>query len=186
MSPPLLLIVSGMPASGKSTLGARLARALSVPFVTKDEYKALLLARLPGLERAVSGPLSFDLMWHVAGVTLAAGVCTVLESHFYHGVSETHILKLAQAHGARVAQVFCHAPLTVLQARHDARVASGRRPSIDLPMDYATLPDHCCWTPLDLGDAPCLTVETTGEDALPGVLAWLARLPRGLGGVERE
>ncbi|WP_230286448.1 hypothetical protein [Deinococcus sp. 12RED42] len=69
----LLLIVSGMPASGKSTLGARLAGALSVPFVTKDEYKALLLARLPGLERAVSGPLSFDLMWHVAGVTLAAG-----------------------------------------------------------------------------------------------------------------
>ncbi|GGS27481.1 AAA family ATPase [Deinococcus knuensis] len=177
---PLLLIVSGMPASGKSTLGARLAHALNMPFVTKDEYKALLLARMPDLTRDVSGPLSFDVMWHVAGVTLAAGVDTVLESHFYHGVSEAHILKLAQAHGARVAQVFCHAPLTVLQSRHDGRVASGRRPGIDLPMDYATLPDHCCWTPLDLGGAPCLTVDTTGEDALPGVLAWLAALPCGV------
>ena len=53
---PLLLIVSGLPASGKSTLGARLARTLNLPFVTKDEYKALLLARLPDLTRDVSGP----------------------------------------------------------------------------------------------------------------------------------
>ncbi len=170
---PLLLIVSGLPASGKSTLGARLAAALNLPFVTKDEYKALLLARLPDLSRDVSGPLSFDVMWHVAGVTLTAGVDTLLESHFYHGVSEAHILKLAQAHGARLAQVFCHAPVDVLQARHDARVAAGRRPGIDLPMEYATLPAHCCWTPLELGDAPCLTVDTTREDVLPGILAWL-------------
>lgn len=177
---PLLLIVSGIPASGKSTLGAQLAGALSVPFVTKDEYKALLLARLPGLERAVSGPLSFDLMWHVAGVTLAAGADTLLETHFYQGVSEKHILTLAAAHGARVAQVFCHAPVDVLQTRHDVRVASGRRPGIDLPMEYAALPAHCCWTPLDLGDAPCLTVDTTRGDVLPGVLAWLASLPRRL------
>ncbi|WP_189074700.1 AAA family ATPase [Deinococcus sedimenti] len=170
---PLLLIVSGMPASGKSTLGARLAHALSWPFVTKDEYKALLLGRLPELTRDVSGPLSFDVMWHVAGVTLAAGMDTVLESHFYHGVSEAHILTLAHTHGARVAQVFCHAPMNVLQARHDARVASGRRPGIDLPMEYATLPGHCCWTPLGLRDAPCLTVDTTGPDVLPDVLSWL-------------
>ncbi|BBN93507.1 hypothetical protein DEIGR_103011 [Deinococcus grandis] len=170
---PLLLIVSGMPASGKSTLGARLAAALNLPFVTKDEYKALLLARLPDLTRDVSGPLSFDVMWHVAGVTLAGGMDTVLESHFYHGVSETHILTLAKTHGARVAQVFCHAPVDVLQARHDARVASGRRPGIDLPMNYATLPVHCCWTPLDLGDTPLLTVDTTQHDALPGILTWV-------------
>ena len=170
---PLLLIVSGMPASGKSTLGTRLAHALNLPFVTKDEYKALLLARLPDLTRDVSGPLSFDVMWHVAGVTLAAGVDTVLESHFYHGVSEAHILQLAHTHGARVAQVFCHAPTHVLQARHDARVSSGRRPGIDLPMNYATLPVHCCWTPLDLGDTPLLTVDTTQHDALPGILTWV-------------
>ncbi|GGN41469.1 AAA family ATPase [Deinococcus daejeonensis] len=170
---PLLLIVSGMPASGKSTLGARLAHALNLPFVTKDEYKALLLTRLPDLTRDVSGPLSFDVMWHVAGVTLAVGMDTVLESHFYHGVSEAHILELARTHGATIAQVFCHAPLKVLQERHDARVASGRRPGIDHPMDYATLPEHFCWTPLNLGDAPCLTVDTTGDDVLPGMLAWL-------------
>ena len=61
--------------------------------------------------------------------------------------------------------------MDVLQARHDVRVASGRRPGIDLPMEYAALPAHCCWTPLDLGDAPCLTVDTTGGDVLPGVPA---------------
>lgn len=70
--------------------------------------------------------------------------------------------------------------MDVLQARHDVRVASGQRPGIDLPMEYAALPDHWCHEPLDLGSAPCLTVDTTGGDVLPGVLAWLASLPRGL------
>lgn len=169
---PLLLVVTGMPASGKSTLGARLAGALRWPFVTKDEYKALLHDGLPELKSAQSGPLSFIMMYHVAGVTLAAGVNTVLETHFYRGMSEPILQGLAQAHGARLAQVYCDAPVSVLQARHDARVASGARPFIDLPMDYTTLPGHCCWTPLGL-DAPLLRVDTTGPDALPAVLDWL-------------
>lgn len=148
----LLPVVTGMPASGKSTLGARVAAALRWPFVTKDEYKEILHAGLPGLTNEQSGPLSFSLMYHVAGVTLAAGVDTVLETHFYRGLSEPKLSALAEAHGARVA--------------------SGARPFIDAPMDYATLPEHCCWTPLAL-DAPLLRVDTTGPDALPDVLAWV-------------
>ncbi|MCD0156756.1 hypothetical protein [Deinococcus sp. 6GRE01] len=70
--------------------------------------------------------------------------------------------------------------MDVLQTRHDVRVASGRGPGIDLPMEYAAMPAHSCWTPLDLGDAPCLTVDTTGGDVLPGVLAWRVGLPHRL------
>ncbi len=172
---PLLLVVTGMPASGKSTLGARLATALRWPFVTKDEYKALLREGLSDLEPAQSGPLSFTLMYHVAGVTLAAGVNTVLETHFYRVLSKPKLTALAASHRARLAQVYCDAPVEILQARHDARVASGARPVIDRPMDYGTLPGHCCWTPLAL-DAPLLWVDTTGPDALRDVLAWVRSL----------
>lgn len=172
----VLLVVSGLPAAGKSHLGSRLARELRWPSVTKDDYKGILHERLPGLTNAQSGPLSFELMWHVAGVTLAAGVNTVLETHFYRGISEPKIGELAQAHGARLAQIFCEAPLDVLQRRHAARVASGARPFIDRPIDYAQLPDHCCWTPLAL-NAPLLRVDTTGPDPLPDVLTWVRSLP---------
>ncbi|MBZ9751857.1 ATP-binding protein [Deinococcus sp. HMF7604] len=176
MPAPLLLVVTGLPAAGKSTLGGQLARTLRLPFVTKDDYKAIVLARQPDLPRDVAGPLSFDLMWHVAGVTLTAGLDTLLETHFYHGLSEAYILKLAQAHGARLAQVFCHAPLEVLQQRHDARVASGTRPGIDLPLKYAQAPAYWCHAPLDLGPAPCLSLETSQGDPLPSALAWVQGL----------
>lgn len=145
--PPTLLVVSGLPASGKTHLGSRLARELGWPFVTKDEYKAILHDHLPELTRARAGPLSFELMYHVAGVMLAAGGNVVLETHFYRGVSEPKIGALAEAHRAQTRQLFCEAPLDDLRRRHASRVASGARPHIDLPFDHAALPQNACWTP---------------------------------------
>lgn len=172
---PLLLVISGLPAAGKSHLGARVAAERRWPYVTKDGYKAILHARLPDITHAQSGPTSFELMWHVAGVTLAAGVSTVLETHFYRGISEPRIEALAKDHGAHVRQVYCEAPLDVLRDRHAARVASGARPHIDRPLEIANLPDSACWTPLAL-NAPLLRVDTSAGDPLPGVLAWLQAL----------
>ncbi|WP_227978563.1 AAA family ATPase [Deinococcus terrestris] len=116
--PPTLLVVSGLPASGKTHIGSRLARELGWPFVTKDEYKAILHDHLPGPTRAQAGPLSFEIMYYVAGVVLAAGGNVVLETHFYRGVSEPKIEALARTHGAEIVQPFCEAPLDELRQRH--------------------------------------------------------------------
>lgn len=170
---PLLLIVSGLPASGKTTLASHLARELRLPLVTKDEYKQLLCDGLPELPNSAAGPLSFSLLWHGAGVTLAAGVDTLLETHFYRPQSEGEVLRLAERHHARLAQVFCHAPLPELKARHAARVASGVRPRIDFPFDHEDLPPSACWEPLELGDVPLLRLDTTREDAHAQATAWV-------------
>ena len=80
--PPTLLVISGLPAAGKTHLGARLAQELSWPFVSKDDYKELLHEALPDLTRSQAGPLSFNIIYYVAGVILAAGGSVVLETHF--------------------------------------------------------------------------------------------------------
>lgn len=170
--PPTLLVISGLPASGKTHLGSRLARELGWPFVTKDEYKQVLHDYLPDLTRAQAGPLSFSLLWHVTGVILAAGGNVVLEAHFYRGLSEPKIEALAQTHGAKIAQLFCEAPLDELRQRHAARVASGARPHIDLPFDHAELPESACWTPLDL-DAPLRRVDTTQPQDPAELARWV-------------
>lgn len=175
---PLLLVVTGLPAAGKTTLATALAQELRWPLVTKDDYKAILLAGLnddlkPQFSKKV-GKLSFDLMWHVAGVTLAAGVDTILETHFYLGVSDPVILALAETHGARLAQIHCHAPLPELERRHAARVAAGTRPGIDLPFKHEDLPAHCNWEPLNLGPhTPLLRLDTTAPEYLAEALTWL-------------
>ncbi|MDL2342712.1 ATP-binding protein [Deinococcus sp. MIMF12] len=169
---PTLLVVSGLPASGKTHLGSRLARELGWPLVSKDEYKAILHDHLLGLTRAQAGPLSFELMYHVAGVVLAAGGSVVLETHFYRGMSESKIEGLARAHGAKLVQLFCEAPLNELRRRHAARVASGARPQIDQPFDHAELPERACWTPLAL-DGPLRRVDTTQPQDTSDLARWV-------------
>lgn len=169
---PQLLVVSGLPASGKTYLGTRLAAALAWPLVTKDDYKEILHDHLPNLTRAEAGPLSFALMWHTAGTILAAGQNVVMETHFYRPVSETHLLELQQNYAANLAQIFCHAPLPELERRHAARVALGEHPHIHQPFAHADLPPAACWEPLNL-NAPLLHLDTTQTDAEASALAWV-------------
>jgi predicted kinase len=170
---PTLLVLTGLPAAGKTTLGTALARRLRWPFVSKDEYKEMLHDHLPDLTRAQAGPLSFGIMYHVAGVSLAAGHDVVLETHFYRGMSEPILMALAQKHGAELVQVFCHAPLGELKRRHDERVAVGEHPHIHQPWLYSDgVPDHACSEPLELG-GPLLQLDTTQPGVEERALAWL-------------
>jgi predicted kinase len=45
--PPGFVVVSGPPASGKSTLAAALAREMELPLIAKDTIKDALMAVLP-------------------------------------------------------------------------------------------------------------------------------------------
>jgi len=171
---PVLLVVSGLPASGKTHLATSLAEALRWPLATKDEYKQILYDHLPNVTRAQAGPLSFSLMWHVTSVILAAGASVIVETHFYRPQSEVHLRDLTRTHQARLAQVFCEAPLSELKRRHAARVASGNRPHIDQPFDHEALPPEACWAPLAL-DAPLLRLDTTRSDGFDVALAWTKR-----------
>ena len=164
--------MSGLPAAGKTHLGTRLAQVLGLPFVSKDEYKEILHEALPDLTRAQAGPLSFELMYHVAAVALRAGVSCVLETHFYLGVSEGPILTLARHHGAQLLQVHCQGPIELLRARHADRVAAGEHPHIHLPGLWENLPAQACVRPLDLG-ASVLIVDTTTEVSVQAVADWV-------------
>ncbi len=169
---PTLTVVTGLPAAGKTHLGSRLAVALGGPFVTKDEYKEILHEALPDLTRAQAGPLSFTLMYHVAGVALRAGTSCVLETHFYLGVSEPMILALTQEHAATLLQVHCTAPLELLRERHAARVEAGEHPHIHKADLWAQLSPQACVRPLDLG-APLLTLDTSSGVEVPEVASWV-------------
>jgi predicted kinase len=172
---PTLLVVSGLPAAGKSHLAAQLSPVLGWPVVSKDDAKAILHRHLPDLTHAQAGPLSFELMYHTAGVILQAGGSVLLETHFHLGLSEPKLLTLAQAHAARLGQIYCTAPLEVLRERHAARVAAGARPQIDLPGVHDQLSPQAGWAPLAL-DAPLLRLDTTRPLDRPALLAWVRML----------
>lgn len=175
---PLLIIITGLPAAGKTTLASALGAQLQLPVVSKDDYKQVLLDLMPEDERLIrnseAGKAGYFVMLKVAEVLLTAGRSLIMETHFYRGVSELNLLPLAERHQAQVLQIFCDVGMEELKLRHAARVAAQTRPYIDHPNIHDRLPENANREPLDLR-APLLRVNTAVPDAAGKALTWLAQ-----------
>ena len=75
-NPPLLVIVTGPPCTGKTTLARRLAADLGLPLMSKDTIKETLFEVLGVPDRAGSkrlGGASMELLYTFIEAQLAAG-----------------------------------------------------------------------------------------------------------------
>lgn len=154
---PLLIVVTGPPAAGKTTVARGIASRLRLPLITKDTVKEALFDALGTGDLAWSqrlGPPTFGVMLAVAEESLAVGAGLVLEANFVRGGDvEARLAALP----ARFVQLHCSAPLEVLLERYAARerhpghvdseriealreaVESGRHEPLDLPGERVRL-----------------------------------------------
>jgi predicted kinase len=86
--PPRLIVVTGLPATGKTTLARELASRLRVPLLAKDAIKEPLLSTLGASDRAQSRRLSdasFAVLFTMAHELAAAGIDAIIEGNFRPG-----------------------------------------------------------------------------------------------------
>lgn len=183
---PLLLIVTGPPAAGKTTLARRLAADVRLPLFTKDLFKEALHDRLGGSDRAASmelGLAAYDLLYVVAEAELAAGRSLLVEANFRPAVSGGYFLDILRRRPALAVQVHCTAAPAVLAARYRARGETGDRHPVhtDRALDLETaVRFHAEHGPLDLG-GPVIAVPTDDlaaidyEGILESVRAYINR-----------
>jgi predicted kinase len=126
---PPLVIVSGAPATGKTTLARRLAIDLRLPCLTKDDLKEALA---DVFERPIDVDASMELgvaayaaMYRMAEMLLEANVGLVLESNFRRGLSEIDLRPLVVRGDSGL--VHCTAEHAVIRRRYAQRHQRGER-----------------------------------------------------------
>ena len=172
---PLLVLVSGKPGAGKSTLARRLAATdtLGLPLLERDAIKVGLVTT-HGLEtdelRATIVPDSFDIFYQTMAAWLRAGVSLIAEQSFRRGMAESDLRPLT--HLACAVVLHCDTSPAEAQRRFIARERSNPRARPDLlaatieRMEQGTY-DWAIFDPLDL-DVPTLRVDTT-DSYTPGL-----------------
>lgn len=162
-----IIIVTGPPASGKTTLGRALAARLHMPFLYKDGIKETLFDTLGWSDREWSrtlGVATYALLFHLLEMELAAGRSLVVESNFDAERAGPSFLALRERYGFRPVQVCCVADGAVLLERCRLRATSDERhPGHDDLAHMAELEPALLrgrLDPLPLG-GPIIEVDTT-------------------------
>jgi predicted kinase len=158
------LVVSGPPASGKSTLAPLLAAEFALPLVAKDTVKDALMSVLPVADVEASRQLGKASVRAMLAVAAASPVGAILESNFYRSVAIQDLRDLP----APVIEVFCRCDRDVAANRYRGRAGTRHAGHFDAIRSAAELWNSEVSEPV-AGGWPVIEVNTNTPVDLPAV-----------------
>lgn len=158
MSEAVFVVVSGPPASGKSTLAPAIARELGIPLIAKDTIKDALMTVLPIPDVATSRDVGRAAVAAMLAVAAESPIGAVIESNFYRSVAVDALARLPGA----VVEVFCRCDRAVAQARYTDRAGTRHAGHFDGLREVDELWNDEVSQPV-AGGWPLLEVDTTSS-----------------------
>ena len=126
MDSPTLVIFSGLPGTGKSTLANRLARELCWPLLRIDDVAGSVP---PGADYRFWDE-KIEVLLGIVSAQLELGISAIADSVFM-GADRLHAQEIARQHGALFRPVYCFVSDEALwESRVSARAAETGDPSV--------------------------------------------------------
>ena len=125
MRKPFAIVVTGRPASGKTTLAHRLAKQIRCPALCRDEFKEGYVHALNSGDRfpedAVNRRVN-DIFFETVEFVISKGISVVIEAAFQHKLWATPLTALAET--ASVSIIVCTIDPHLARSRYIQRAKS--------------------------------------------------------------
>ncbi|HVX48651.1 MAG TPA: AAA family ATPase [Chitinophagaceae bacterium] len=164
MKKPLLIVLTGRPASGKTTLAHLLTTKIQCPLISRDEMKEGYITTHgagQSMQEDATALHIYKLFFEAVDLMVSNGVSVIAEAAFQDNLWKPKLLGLQQK--VHIKIIICAVPGEVAADRFAQRLLSDPRRQTfhadDLLKKTAGL-KTCFYQPVNI-DAPLLTVDTT-------------------------
>lgn len=131
---PKLILISGPPAAGKTTLSKKIVERFALPFFGSDAIKEIILDDLHWEKLSLEtldniGKTSFELFYYVLESFFKSSAVFVAEANLHPRWANKRVKELIMKNNVEVFYIYCKADMDVVKKRFIERAALDSRHS---------------------------------------------------------